>query len=236
MIIHQLIRHHIRHGADSGFYAMQSTDAIRWLNRNGVTLGKGCKVLDLGCGSGVFGIALKDLGCEVLFADASNWLPEDLEDASFQSIDIDNEDVSQLGQFDLVICSNVLEHLRNQTQLINSFSKLLKPDGHIYLSWTNWLSPWGGHDFSPFHYLGPRLGPALYDRIVRKPRVLIPFENLFPTHIGTTIKMIRARQDLEIVRVAPRYYTELAWLMKIPLLREFIAWNCAILIKHRAAE
>lgn len=231
MIIHRLIRHHLRHGADPAFYALQAEDAIDWLRRHGAAIGPGSKVLDLGCGSGVFGRALQAEGCEVLFADSANWLPDDAAPAAFRPIDIDHDDLRDLGTFDLVICSNVLEHLRDPDRLIASLGLLLRPGGCVYLSWTNWLSPWGGHDFSPFHYLGPRLGPRLFDRLVGRPRALKPFENLFPTHIGRTLRLIRTQADLGVRRVVPRYYTELGFIMRIPWVREFLAWNCVILLE-----
>lgn len=231
VIIHRLIRHHLRHGSDQAFYALQAADAMAWLERSGVAVGRGTTVLDLGCGSGVFGMALEKQGCEVLFADASNWLPDDVPAAAFRAIDIDRDNLGDLGAFDLVICSNVLEHLRDPARLIASLGPLMRPGGHVYLSWTNWLSPWGGHDFSPFHYLGPRLGPRLFDRIVRRERILKPFENLFPTHIGRTLRMIRAHAGVQVVRMAPRYYTEFAFIMRVPWIRELLAWNCVLLIK-----
>lgn len=232
MILHKLIAHHARHGYDHEFSLMQVNDAIRWLRSNGVPLGRGAASLDLGCGSGTFGQRLRELGSEVTFADESDWLPAEIPRNCFQRIDLDSEPTAALGQYDLVVCSNVLEHLRRPERLIRSFAALLAPGGHLYLSWTNWLSPWGGHDFSPWHYLGPRLGPKLHDRLVGKPRALKPFENLFVTHIGRTLRLVRAQRDLKIVTVAPRYYTELWPLMKVPLLRELLAWNCAVLISR----
>jgi SAM-dependent methyltransferase len=236
MIIHRLIRHHLRHGPDAAFYALQAEDAIAWLTRQGVRIGPPTRVLDLGCGSGVFGLALQQAGCEVRFADAENWLPKDTPGTDFVKIDIDTEDPGRLGRFDLVVCSNVLEHLRHPARLIASLGSLLRPGGRVYLSWTNWLSPWGGHDFSPFHYLGPRLGPKLFDRFVRRPRALKPYENLFPTHVGRTLRWIRAQPDLRLLRAAPRYYTELGFLMRLPVLREFLAWNCALLLERTSAD
>jgi len=35
---------------------------------------------------------------------------------------------------------------------------------------------------------------------------------------------------VEIRCLAPRYYPELAWVMRLPGLREFLAWNCAVLL------
>jgi hypothetical protein len=100
------------------------------------------------------------------------------------------------------------------------------------MSWTNWLSPWGGHDFSPFHYLGSHLGHRVYDVLRPGKRVHQPHIGLFPTYIGKTIRQIRRVPEVRIRRMAPRYYTEFAWLMRLPLLREFLAWNCAMLLER----
>jgi SAM-dependent methyltransferase len=234
MILHKLIAHHARQGYDHAFSRLQVDEAIRWLNAHGLPAQRGAAVLDLGCGSGTFGQRLRECGCEVTFADDADWLGAEVPKSCFRRIDLDTEPVGKLGQYDLVICSNVLEHLRHPDQLIGSFASLLVPGGHFYLSWTNWLSPWGGHDFSPWHYLGPRLGPRVYDRWVGKPRLLKPFENLFVTHIGRTLRQLRCQRDLQVLAVAPRYYTELWPLMKVPLLREFLAWNCAVLLRRTA--
>ncbi len=233
MILHKLIAHHAKHGYDHAFSRMQVDDAVRWLGDRGVAMGQGTTALDLGCGSGTFGQRLLEMGCEVTFADESDWLPAEISRTSFRRINLDAESLDSLGRHDLVICSNVLEHLRESERLIGSFPAVLRPGGHLYLSWTNWLSPWGGHDFSPWHYLGPRLGPRLFDRLVGKPRALKPFENLFVTHIGRTLRLLRAQRHLDVVAVAPRYYTELWPLMKIPVLREVLAWNCAALVARR---
>ena len=37
---------------------------------------------------------------------------------------------------------------------------MLRPGGWAYMSWTNWYSPWGGHDMSPVAPPRPPLGPA----------------------------------------------------------------------------
>ena len=230
MILHKLIAHHAKRGYDHEFSRMQVEDAIRWLKAHGVSMAQGTKALDLGCGAGTFGQHLFGMGCEVTFADSADWLLPEIPRTCFRRVDLDTASIESLGCYDLVVCSNVLEHLRDAERLIRSFPALLLPGGHLYLSWTNWLSPWGGHDFSPWHYLGPRLGPRLFDRLVGRPRMLKPFENLFVTHIGRTLRSLRAQPAIKIVAAAPRYYTELWPLMKVPLLREVAAWNCAVLI------
>ena len=92
----------------------------------------------------------------------------------------------------------------------------------------------GGPEFSPFHYLGPVWGPRLYDRLIGKPRIHQPFETLYPTYIGQTLDWIRQEPHLECLHCVPRYYPEFAWITQCPLIREFLAWNTALLIRKRA--
>lgn len=233
MIIHKLIAQHLVHKDDATFYLTQARDAIRWIEQNGVTLGASCRVLDLGCGHGIFGGELAKRGCQVTFGDTTNYILPQFASSRFVTINLDQDDISTLSEYDLVLCSNVYEHLAKPAQFLDSVHKILSPQGRLYLSWTNWLSPWGGHEFSPFHYLGPRRGYLLYDKWIGRPRNHTPFVNLFPTYIGRTLKRIRSKPNLRILRVAPRYYTELSFLMAIPLVREFLAWNCAVLIGRR---
>lgn len=233
MILHKLIARHWKHRDDAEFYLLQAQDAIRWIEQSAVPLGGKTSVLDLGCGHGVFGAELVKRGCKVTFADEEKGLLPQISNEPFKQINIDRDDLSSLGRYDLVICSNVLEHLAKPRQLIDSIQRLLLPGGGFYLSWTNWLSIWGGHEFSPFHYLGARRGHLIYDRIVGRKRKHTPYQNLFPTTIGGVLKMIRQNPALRIHCMAPRYFTEFSFIMHVPMLREFLTWNCAILIGKR---
>jgi 2-polyprenyl-3-methyl-5-hydroxy-6-metoxy-1,4-benzoquinol methylase len=230
MLIDKLIIHRFKYGNNADFYLLQTNDAIRWIQQSGVVFDKSLKVLDLGCGHGVFGLELLKRGCQVTFADAENWLIPEASHAEFHQINLDQDDIARLGKYDLVICSNVLEHLSNPDKFIATIDQILNVKGKLYLSWTNWLSPWGGHEFSPFHYLGTRRGHLFYDKIMKRRRKHTTYENLFPTYIGKTLKMIRQQSNLHLLKVVPRYYSEFSFLMHIPGLREFLAWNCALLI------
>jgi SAM-dependent methyltransferase len=234
MILHKLIIRFLKHKDDVGFYRIQAEDTVRWLEKVGVELDSGLTALDLGCGHGLIGGELMKRGCRVSFADESNWLLDEYGDAEFRSFDIEKNDLCSLGFYDLVICSNVLEHISEPDRFILSLDRLLEPGGRLYLSWTNWLSPWGGHEFSPFHYLGRRRGHLIYDRLVKRPRKHTPYKNLFPTAIGSTLKTIAENPRLKVLCVVPRYYPELEFLMRAPVLREFLAWNCVILLEKSA--
>lgn len=235
MILPQLLWRFARHRDDPEFYRLQAEDAIRWLASRGVAIGPGLTVLDLGCGHGVFGGALRDRGCLVTFADESNFLLERFRGAPFKAVNLDRDEFGALGEYDLVICSNVYEHLSEPRRFLREAHRLLSPGGRLYLSWTNWLSPWGGHEFSPWHYLGARLGPRIHDAL-GKSRFHRPGANLFVTHIGRTLGWIAADATLAIEARAPRYYTEFGFILAIPVLREFLAWNCALLLRRRTGR
>jgi 2-polyprenyl-3-methyl-5-hydroxy-6-metoxy-1,4-benzoquinol methylase len=233
MIIHKLIAQHLKHRDDPTFYSFQALDAIRWIASSGVKLGSQTRALDLGCGHGIFGRELMAHGCKVTFADEQNFLLPELKAAPFKGINLDRDDIAMLGQFELVVCSNVYEHLAKPDQFLEHIHRILSPSGMLYLSWTNWLSPWGGHEFSPFHYLGARRGHLVYDRLTGRKRIHTPFKDLFPTYVGKTLRQIRRSPTLKLVRAAPRYYTEFPFVLRIPWLREFLTWNCALLIARR---
>jgi SAM-dependent methyltransferase len=235
MIIHKLIVHHLSHKDDPDFYSLQARDAIQWIENVAGPLRPGLEVLDLGAGHGIFGAELLKRRCQVTFADESNLLLPEIH-APFLQINLDRDDPKALGSYELVICSNVLEHLARPFEFISSMAALLKPGGLFYLSWTNWLSPWGGHEFSPFHYLGSRFGPFVHDRLTGRKRIHTPYENLFPTSIGQTLSAIRSQSNLRVIHTAPRYYPELSFLVRLPGLREFVTWNCAVLIQKRGSQ
>ena len=231
MIIHKLIHRHLTHGDDDAFYSMQAEDALRWI-KNHIHVGDGVRVLDLGCGCGILGEAFENDGCNVTYSDTHHSLRERMTGKRFVVAKVGEDDLSSLGEFDIVLFSNVLEHLPDHRKFIVEARNLIKPGGVLFLSWTNWLSPWGGHDFSPLHYLGPKIGPAIYDAIRPGKRQHFPFAGLWPVHIGPTMNLIRGTTGLRILAAAPRYYTELGFIMRIPVVREFLAWNAALIIQR----
>ncbi|PWU17789.1 MAG: methyltransferase type 12 [Verrucomicrobia bacterium] len=230
MIIHKLLYRYFKYHDDEVFYLMQAQDSVRWLDQVGVALKPGVEVLDLGCGHGIFGGEFIKKGCTVTFADDSSYIRPEFQSSRFLTINLDQDDYSKLGQYDLVILSNVFEHLARPERFLDELPKLLKPNGRLYLSWTNWFSPFGGHDFAPLHYLGPRFGRWLHFKLKGKWSDHVPYAGLYITHIGRTLRMIRARPNLKIYRRATRYYTELSFLLAFPIIREFLAWNCVLLI------
>jgi SAM-dependent methyltransferase len=137
------------------------------------------------------------------------------------------------GGADVCVSSNVLEHVRDPRGLIEEMVRATKPGGLIYLSFTNWFSPWGGHEMSPWHYLGAGAAERRYLRKHGKLPKNRVGSSLFPVHIGPVLRMMRDRSDVEVVSARPRYYP--AWckvLLYIPVVREVITWNLLLILRR----
>src|SRR6184192_190164 len=92
------------------------------------------------------------------------------------------------GGADVVFSSNVLEHVPDPMGLIEEMIRATRPGGLVYLSYTNWYSPWGGHEMSPWHYLGPRYAGRRYiKRYQRKPKHEVGV-NLYRVHVGPVLR------------------------------------------------
>jgi SAM-dependent methyltransferase len=137
------------------------------------------------------------------------------------------------GGADVVFSSNVLEHVPDPMGLIEEMIRVTRPGGLVYLSYCNWYSPWGGHEMSPWHYLGAGYARRRY---IRRRGRLPKHEagvNLFPVHIGPVLRALRARPDVSIIEARPRYYPR--WcrlLVRLPGLREVATWNLLLIMRR----
>ena len=133
---------------------------------------------------------------------------------------------------DVSYSSNVLEHVEGPALMLEEMARVLRPGGLLYLGFTNWLSPWGGHETSPYHYLGGSWSARRYERKYgRAPKNLFGL-SLFKLHISDVLKWAKSAKSLDIQAVFPRYYPKWTnFVVKIPLIREVITWNLVIVLK-----
>ncbi len=137
------------------------------------------------------------------------------------------------GVADVAFSSNVLEHVDDPGTFLSEMVRVTRPGGLIYVSFTNWFSPWGGHEWAPWHYLGAERARRRYERRTARPAKHKLGENLYAIHIGATLRQVRARDDVQIVSARSRYWPFLAGAVtKIPGVREFATWNLLLILRR----
>lgn len=198
---------------------------------------EGRRILDLGSGPGHYTRALRAAGAEVVVP--AEIAREHLVDSTGERLDGACVcDATRLpfpdASFDGIFCSNMLEHTPTPDQVFDEVERVLRPGGWAWVSWTNWYSPWGGHEIVPLHYLGPRRGLAAWRRLYGEPRKNVPFDALWPTYVGRTLAAVRRRAGLRLVDALPRYYPSQRWILRVPGLREVATWNCVLVLEKPA--
>jgi 2-polyprenyl-3-methyl-5-hydroxy-6-metoxy-1,4-benzoquinol methylase len=102
------------------------------------------RVVDIGCGDGEFLNIFKDLGCEVF---GTEYDPRIEEICKNRGITMLSGGVmpsltgsENAEKFDLVIFTEVIEHINNPLDVLENISTLLKNDGFIYITTPNFAS------------------------------------------------------------------------------------------------
>jgi glycosyltransferase involved in cell wall biosynthesis/SAM-dependent methyltransferase len=193
--------------------------------------------IDIGGGPGYIAEALKRAGAECTVVEYSadelrlhNRTPERAVQADGQALPLRD------GCVRLVLSSNVLEHVPNWESMLSEMVRVLEPGrGLGYLTLTNWYSPWGGHETSPWHYLGGRRAVERYTRRYgRRPKNEFGV-SLYRLHIAQVMRWFRERSDVEVCWVGPRYLPEwMRWIVRVPLVREVLTWNLVVVFRRRA--
>lgn len=106
---------------------------------------RGARVADVGCGGGLLAEALTRAGASVTAIDLA---PSMIEVAKLHAagerlqIEYRVQSVESLateaaGTFDVVTCMEMLEHLPDPAQVVSELSRLLKPNGSLFVSTLN---------------------------------------------------------------------------------------------------
>lgn len=214
------------------FYAALAEDSVRTVERFGPVAGR--TVLDVGAGPVQFANAFVAAGARYVAVDADPTAlsPTDLARAYAvvgrgERLPVANAVV------DVALASNVFEHARRPNLLGDELVRVTRPGGLIVVSYTNWLSPWGGHETSPFHYLGGRRAIRIYERRYgRVPKNRVG-ENLFRVSVADGLRWARTQDGTRILDARPRYYPDWArFLVKVPGLREVATWNLLLVLRR----
>ena len=130
---------------DGEFRSLHQINPLRldWIRQH-VDL-RGCRVLDVGCGGGILTESMATAGADASGIDMAEG---PLEVARLHQIESGAEvDYRQAtaeemaaehpGQYDVVTCLEMLEHVPSPPQVIASVAELVKPGGHVFFSTIN---------------------------------------------------------------------------------------------------
>jgi 2-polyprenyl-6-hydroxyphenyl methylase/3-demethylubiquinone-9 3-methyltransferase len=113
---------------------------VNYIDQRAALAGK--KVLDVGCGGGLLSEAMAHRGARVSAIDmgesplaiARIHLLESGLDIDYQQATAEEFAEQHAGQFDVVTCLEMLEHVPDPASVIAALAKLVKPGGHVFLS------------------------------------------------------------------------------------------------------
>lgn len=192
-------------------------------------------MLDVGGGPGYFRAAFEARGASYLALDADAGELAGLgEIARGTVVGSGMELPFRDGAVDVCYSSNVLEHVPDPWRMAEEMVRVTRPGGTVFLSWTVWYGPWGGHETAPWHYLGGHLARRRYRRRHgREPKNRYG-ESLFAVTVGEGLRWARTQQQADVVALLPRYNPRWTWwLLRVPLLREVVTWNLVIVLRRR---
>ena len=214
-------------------YRTLAADAVAQLSRH--TELEDALVLDIGGGPGYFADAVRERGGRCITIDP--FAPElSLHDREPDLAAVGTGTALPVpdGAIDVCCSFNTLEHVPEPRRLLDELVRVTRTAGVIDLSFTNWLSPWGGHETSPWHYLGgDRAARRYHARHQRLPKNRFG-ESLFVVSIAEVLRWVRTDPRVDVVDARPRYYPSWCrWLTRVPLAREVATWNLSLVLRRR---
>jgi SAM-dependent methyltransferase len=195
----------------------------------------GARIIDVGGGPGYVAEALRARGAHACTVDAEvaelslhGRTPRDAIVADGRVLPIADD------ALDAACTLNAIEHVADPWAFLAELVRVVRPGGTVFVGVTNWLSPWGGHETSPWHYLGGERAAQRYrSRHGVDPKNRFG-SSLFPVRVADLLAWADRRDDVVLVDAYPRYYP--TWcrpLVRVPGVREVATWNLAMVLEPR---
>jgi SAM-dependent methyltransferase len=216
----------------SAYYSLLADDTVRQLGQYMQLDGR--LVLDVGGGPGFFVRALHRAGARAFCVDADagelagSGRPER---GSVLGSALDLPVASE--RVDVTFSSNVLEHVPDPERMLAEMVRVTRPGGIVFCAFTNWLSPWGGHETSPWHYLGGERAAQIYRKRHGKAPKNLYGRSLYPFSVKNALRWARTRANAELIDAVPRYLP--GWcrpIIRLPGAREVLTWNLLIVLRR----
>jgi len=158
---------------------------LEWINARAALSGK--SVVDVGCGGGILAESMERKGAKVTGIDLSEKALKvaDLHgmesgvQVRYEKIAAEDLAAREPGQFDVVTCMEMLEHVPDPASIVRACTAMVKPGGHVFFSTLNRnpkaylfaiigaeyllrMLPRGTHDYAKF------ITPAELARFIRE--------------------------------------------------------------------
>lgn len=214
------------------FYRALADDSVRQVGLHAELLG--ARVVDVGGGPGFFSAAFDRVG--------ATYVPVDVDAGEMRlhgrepgPLTVQGSGMAlpfKTGSVDVCYSSNVLEHVPRPWAMADEMVRVTRPGGVVVISYTLWFGPWGGHETSPWHYLGGARAARRYaKRHGHEPKNVFGV-SLFRVTAADGLRWARSQSDAVLLAAVPRY---LPWwasaVVRIPGLRELVTWNLLLVMR-----
>ena len=210
------------------FYSELAADSVQLLREH--TGLRGRTVLDVGAGPGEFARAFRGAGARYVPLDHDPGVPS-VRDGGLVG------DALRLpladGCVDVAFSSNMWEHVPQPEAVADELLRVTRPGGIVFLSYTNWLSPWGGHETSPWHWLGGQRAIRRYARVHGHPPKNRVDETLYRVSVREGLDWAKGA-PADVLAARPRYLPDAgAGILRLPGVREVLTWNLLLILRRR---
>lgn len=130
---------------ESEFRPLHEINPLRlnWINEQVALAGK--DVIDVGCGGGILAESMAALGARVTGIDmaptplqvARLHLKESGHQVDYQQSTAEDMAAQHAGEFDVVTCMEMLEHVPDPASVVSACARLVKPGGMVFMSTIN---------------------------------------------------------------------------------------------------
>ncbi|MEI8080276.1 MAG: class I SAM-dependent methyltransferase [Actinomycetes bacterium] len=216
------------------FYSFLADDAANqvsaYVDVDGATL------VDVGGGPGYFAQAFMDRGAKYvpLDADAGELRLHGRTPMPGTVIGDGARLPFRSNSVDVCYSSNVAEHVPDPWIMADEMVRITRPGGWIFLSYTLWYGPWGGHETSPWHFLGGARAAKRYERTQGHPPKNVYGESMFKVTAAAGLRWAKQCNEARLVEAAPRYLPGWSWsVIHVPAVRELVVWNLLLVMRKR---
>ena len=136
------------------------------------------------------------------------------------------------ASLDIAYSSNVAEHVPDPWRMGQEMVRVVRPGGLVFLSYTLWYGPWGGHETAPWHLLGGDRAARRYQTRHGRPPKNRYGTSLYRVTAAAGLRWARQVRGARLEAAVPRYLP--SWtrpLVRVPGVREVVLWNLVLVLR-----